>query len=64
MAQYGMLIIPIEWVCCDYARHLTVEISSQGSRWRNPAADRWMEPSQKCAKETLSTIWPRISTNK
>jgi hypothetical protein len=51
MAQYGMPIIPVEWVCRDYFRHLTVdkflrkvlagEISLPIVR---------MEPSQKCAK--------------
>jgi hypothetical protein len=51
MAQYGMPIIPIEWVCRDYFRHLTVEkFLRKVLAGEIPLPIVRMEPSQKCAK--------------
>ena len=66
LAQYdGLAVIPVEWVCRDYFRHLTVEkflrkvlvgeISLPIVR---------IELSQKSAKESISTTSPHISTSK
>ena len=42
MAQYdGLAIIPVEMICKDYFRHLTVEkFFAESSGWRNRSTDR------------------------
>ena len=67
MAQYdGLAVIPVEWVCRDYFRHLSSE------KFLRKVLDGEisipivrMEGSQKCAKGVpTSTIWRPISTGR